>query len=177
MCTVQSSKHSCALSGSHILGLLVWTGGQWLQSHVELKTSQADCHCGHPTSVMSLPSALINLTVSVCVLAFVRACVRSCMRSCVRACVHACVCVWPACCFEMTEHDAPESSNMRVLQLLSVPCVCTTLFVFLQVSEGTICACVFVCSVHIVMRALTDRYPLFVWSGYPLVHFPKCGSL
>ena len=43
--------------------------------------------------------------------------------------------------FETTEHDAPESSNIRVLWLLSVPYECATLFVRVLCVNAGICAC------------------------------------
>ena len=70
--------------------------------------------------VMSLPSALTSLVVCADVM-----------------------CAWAACSLETTEQDAPESSNIRISRLLSMPCVHATLLV-LCVSVGTVCTCVFV---------------------------------
>ena len=53
---------------------------------------------------------------------------------------------------------------MRALQLLSVLCVCVSLFVLLWVSEGTICVCVFVHGACIIVQKLSGI------QEYPLVH-------
>ena len=44
--------------------------------------------------------------------------------------------------FETTEHDAPESSSIRVLWLLSVPYECATLFVHVLCVIVGMCACI-----------------------------------